>query len=74
MFYVTNTKECRAEKKDLCPFLLLENSRPLSPLQEPQTRLSSLGTVDFLSVSLEIDSHLQVTLYLTCDVLASADL
>ena len=37
-------KECsgkeKKKKKD-CPFLLLENSRPLSPLWEPQTHLSS---------------------------------
>ena len=35
------TTECRGEKKkkerDVCPFLLLENSRPLSPPQEPGT-------------------------------------
>ena len=37
MFSVTKTKERRGkEKKDVCP-LLLENPRPLSPLQEPQT-------------------------------------
>ena len=31
MFYVTKTKECRErKKKDVCLFLLLENSRPLS--------------------------------------------
>ena len=29
-FYVTKTKECRGGEK-VCPFLLLENSRPLSP-------------------------------------------
>ena len=28
MFYVTKTKE-GIEKEDVCPFLLLENSRPL---------------------------------------------
>ena len=60
MFYVTNTKECRAKKqqtnkKDVCPFLLLENSRPLSPPQEPQTSLS-LGILVFLSTCLGIDS------------------
>ena len=37
----TELKECRGEKK-VCPFFLLENSRPLSP-QEPHTPLSSLG-------------------------------
>ena len=31
-FYVTETKECREKKKDVCPFLLLEHFRPLSPL------------------------------------------
>ena len=37
MFSVTKTKERRGKKKkDVCP-LLLENPRPLSPLQEPQT-------------------------------------
>ena len=35
---------------------LLENSRPLSPVSEPQTPLSSLGTQDFLSACLGIDS------------------
>ena len=55
---MTKTKECRGKKKkkDLCPFLLLENSRSLSPLQEPQSLLSSLGTMDFLSTCLGIDS------------------
>ena len=43
-------------KKDVCPFLLLENSRPLSPLGEPQTLFSSSGTPDFLSTCLGIDS------------------
>ena len=33
-----NPKECRGEK-EVCPFLLLENSRPLSPPQEPQNSL-----------------------------------
>ena len=56
MFYVTKTKECREKKKDICPFFLLENSRPLSPLREPQTPFSSLGTLDFLSTCLGIDS------------------
>ena len=57
MFYVTKTKECGERgKKDICPFLLLENFRPLSPPQEPQTLLPSLGTPDFLSTCLEIDS------------------
>ena len=42
-------------KTNVCPFLLLENSRPLSPLQKPQTHLSSLGIWDFLSTYLEID-------------------
>ena len=37
MFYVTKTKECRGEKKDVCPLFLLENSRPLSPPQGPST-------------------------------------
>ena len=52
MFYMTKTKECR-EKKGVCPFLLLENFRPLSPLPVP---LSSSGTPDFLSTCLGIDS------------------
>ena len=37
------------EKKDVCPFLLLENSRSLSPPQEPPPQ-------DFLSTCLGIDS------------------
>ena len=44
------------KKKDSCPFLLLENSGPLSPPQESQTPFSSLGTLDFLSTYLGIDS------------------
>ena len=51
------TKECRGKKKDVCPLLLLENSRPLSPLREPQTLFSFFGTPDFLSTCLGIDSH-----------------
>ena len=42
------------KEQNVCPFLLLENSRPLSPLQKPQTPLS-LGIWDFLSTYLEID-------------------
>ena len=34
-FYVTKTKECRGKKK-VCPFLLLENSRLLSPWGPPR--------------------------------------
>ena len=47
MFCVTKTKEYRAEKKKkVCAFLLLENSRPLSPWGPP----------DFLSICLGIGS------------------
>ena len=47
--YVTKTKECREKKKiDVCPFFLLENSRPLSPPRGPQE--------GFLSTCLGIDS------------------
>ena len=42
--------------KDICPFLLLENSRSLSPPWEPWTPFSSLGTPDFLSTCLGTDS------------------
>ena len=41
----------RNNKKDIYLFLLLENSRPLSPLRGPQTPLSSSGTLDFLSTA-----------------------
>ena len=51
---MTKTKECRG-KKDVCPFLLLENSRPLSPLQEPQIP-SPQGPPD-ISTCLAIDSQ-----------------
>ena len=54
-FNVNKTKECTG-KKDVCPFLLLENSRPLFALQEPQTLFSSSGNPDFLSTCLGIDS------------------
>ena len=40
-----NPKECRRKKK-VCPFFLLENSRPLSPW----------GPLDFLSTCLGNDS------------------
>ena len=40
------------KEKNVCPFLLLENSRCLSPPQEPQTPFSSSGTLDFLSTCL----------------------
>ena len=43
------------KKKNVCPFLLLENLRPLSPPWEPQTPFASSGTPDFLS-TLRIDS------------------
>jgi len=49
------TKECRG-KKGICPFLLLENFRALSPLREFKIPLSFLGTLDFLSTCLGIDS------------------
>ena len=55
IFYVTKCMECR-EKKDVWSFLLLENSRPLSLLREPQTPFSSLRTPDFFSTCLGIDS------------------
>ena len=45
------------KKKKVCPFFLLDNLRPLSLLQEPQTSFSSLGTPDFLSTCLGIDSQ-----------------
>ena len=54
-FYMTKSRECRG-KKDVCPFLLLENSRPLFPLRDPQTPFSASGTLDFLSACLGIDS------------------
>ena len=44
---MTKTKECREwekKKKKVCPFVLLENLRPLSLLQEPQTSFSSSDT------------------------------
>ena len=46
----------REKKKKVCLFLLLENSRPLSPLREPQTPFSSSRTLDFLSTCLGTDS------------------
>ena len=51
------------EKKDVCPLLLLENSRPLSSPWEPQTPLSSLGTPDFLSTCLGINSLIPLFSY-----------
>ena len=50
---MNKTKECR---KKVSPFLLLKSFRPLSPPWEPQFPLSSLGTPDFLSTYLGIDS------------------
>ena len=46
----------REKKKGICPFLLLENSRPITPPGEPQTPLFSLGNLDFLLTCLGIDS------------------
>ena len=70
MFYVTKTKECkkRRRKKKICPFLLLENSGSLSPLREPHTLLSSLGTQDFLSTYLEIESVITMSLFLSSNM------
>ena len=58
MFFVTKTKECRGikKKKRVCPFLLLENSSLLSPPWDPWIPFSSLGTPDFFSTCLGIDS------------------
>ena len=49
---------------EVCPFLLLENSRSLSPPREPQTPLSNLGAPGFLSTYLEIDSLIPSPLFL----------
>ena len=46
-------RNVEGEKKIVCSFFLLENSRPLSLLQE--SLFSSLGTVGFLSTCLGID-------------------
>ena len=43
------------EKKEVCPFLLLETSRFLSPPPELPRLLSSWGPLDFLSTCLGID-------------------
>ena len=48
------TKKFRGKKK-VCPFHLLENSRPLFPSKAPDPFLS-LGTLDFLSAYLGIAS------------------
>ena len=56
-------EEEEEEEEKVCPFVLLENSRPLSPLQEPHTLLSSLGTQDFLSTYLEIESVITMSLF-----------
>ena len=42
--------------KNICPFLLPENSRPLFHPRELQTPFFSLGTLDFLSTYLRTDS------------------
>lgn len=52
---MTKTKECRG-KENVCSFLLLENSRPLSSPWESQTTFSSSGNPDFLLTCLGIDS------------------
>lgn len=56
MFYVTKTKECREEKKRCLSFSPPWEFQTPSPLQEPQTPLSSLGILDILLTYLEIDS------------------
>ena len=48
-------KKVEGEKK-VSPFLLFENPRILSSLQEPQIPFSSSDTPDFLSICLGIDS------------------
>ena len=52
--------------KKVGPFLLLENSRSLSPPLEPQTPLSSSGNPDFLSICLGIDSLTISCVHVTC--------
>ena len=54
--YVRKNKKNKKNKKNIGTFLLLENCRSLSPPPEPQTPLSSSGTLDFLSICLGIDS------------------
>ena len=46
----------RNVERNICPFLILENSRALSPPWEPQTPFPSSGTLDFLSTCLGIES------------------
>ena len=53
-------KEKTNKQTNVCPFILLANSRPLSPFQKPQTPLSLLGSWDFLSTYLEIDSLIAI--------------
>ena len=48
--------ENQPNKQNLCPFLFLQNPRPLSHPREPQTPLFSLGTQNFLPSYLGIDS------------------
>ena len=49
MFYVAKTKECKGknkkkqQKNNICPFLFLENSRPLSPWGPPDFLSTCLG-------------------------------
>ena len=52
---MTKTKKSRGGEK-VSPFLLFENPKLLSLLQEPQIPFSSSGTPDFLSTCLGIDS------------------
>ena len=53
---MTKTKECREEKKDVCPFLLLENSRSLSPQGPPD--LSTCLGIYSLTVKVYIFFHM----------------
>ena len=40
------------KERSVCPFLLLDNSRPLSTPQKPHISFSSWGTPDFLLICL----------------------
>ena len=52
---MTKTKEWREREINVCPFLLLENSRPLSHSCGLWTPFFSLGTPGFLSICLGIE-------------------
>ena len=52
-----NPKECRERKKKVCPFFLLENSRPLSPWGPLDSLSTCLGNDSLKCMKVKSDSE-----------------